>query len=216
VGLPKASDDEPAILDLKERLQLAVAPHSIECFDMSHFQGSQRVGALVYFAAGKPLKSRYRRFKIQQVEGIDDFAMMQECVERYYSRLRDEDKLPADLVVVDGGAGQLSVATRTLSRYGFVETAVVGLAKREEEIYVPGRAEPLRLPRSSAGLKLLQRVRDEAHRFAITFHRQQRDKATLRSILDEIPGIGAVKRRALLEHFGSADGVTAAIAAARY
>ena len=211
--LPKTNDEEPAILDLKERLQLPVAPHSIECFDMSHFQGSQRVGALVYFSAGRPLKSRYRRFKIRQSEGIDDFAMMQECVERYYSRLRDEDQLPADLVVVDGGAGQLSVAVRTLKRYGFVETAVVGLAKREEEIYVPGRSEALQLPRSSAGLKLLQRVRDEAHRFAIQYHRQRREKATLRSILDDIPGIGAVKRRALLEHFGSAEAVSQASAA---
>jgi excinuclease ABC subunit C len=211
VGLPKASDEEPAILDLKERLQLPVAPHSIECFDMSHFQGAQRVGALVYFAGGKPLKSRYRRFKIQRsAGGVDDFAMMQECVERYYSRLRDEDKLPADLVVVDGGVGQLAVALRTLQRYGFVETAVVGLAKREEEIYVPGRPDPLQLPRRSAGLKLLQRVRDEAHRFAVTYHRQRRDQSTLRSVLDEIPGIGAVKRRALLEHFGSAEAVAQA------
>jgi len=200
-------DEAPEVLDLKERLDLPVAPHTIECFDMSHFQGGQRVGALVFFSAGTPLKSRYRRFKIKQVEGIDDFAMMQECLERYYSRLRDEDKLPADLVVVDGGAGQLGVAVKTLQRYGFVETAVIGLAKREEEIYVPGRAETVRLPRTSAALKLLQRIRDEAHRFAITYHRNLRDKETLTSVLDEIPGIGVAKRRSLLAQFGSADAV---------
>ena len=177
---------------------------------MSHFQGGQRVGALVFFSAGTPLKSRYRRFRIKQVEGIDDFAMMQECLERYYSRLRDEDKLPADLVVVDGGAGQLGVAVKTLQRYGFVETAVIGLAKREEEVYLPGRAETVRLPRTSAALKLLQRIRDEAHRFAITYHRNLRDKETLTSVLDEIPGIGAAKRRGLLAHFGSADAVSKA------
>jgi excinuclease ABC subunit C len=187
-----------------------VAPHTIECFDMSHFQGGQRVGALVFFSAGSPLKSRYRRFKIKQTEQIDDFAMMQECLERYYSRLQDEDKLPADLVVVDGGAGQLGVAVKTLRRYGFVETAVIGLAKREEEVYLPGSTDPVRLPRSSAALKLLQRIRDEAHRFAITYHRRLRDKETLSSVLDEIPGIGAVKRRNLLAHFGSAEAVGAA------
>lgn len=200
-------EDAPEVLDLKRRLELPVAPHSIECFDMSHFQGSQRVGSLVYFSAGQPLKSRYRRFKIRQVEGIDDFAMMQECLERYYSRLRDDDQLPADLVVVDGGAGQLSVAVRTLHRYGFVETAVIGLAKREEEVYLPHRSDPVKLPRSAPGLKLLQRIRDEAHRFAITYHRKLRDKETLHSMLDDIPGIGQVKKRALLSHFGSADAV---------
>ncbi len=203
----RVSDEEPAVLDLKDRLKLAVAPHSIECFDMSHFQGSHRVGSLVYFQGGEPYKSRYRRFKIQQVEGIDDFGMMQEVLERYYSRLRDEDKLPADLVVVDGGAGQLSVALRTLQRYGFVETAVIGLAKREEEIYLPGQAEPVQLPRSSAGLKLLQRTRDEAHRFAVSYHRNLRGKDVKRSVLDEVPGIGAVKKRALLSRFSSAEAV---------
>lgn len=199
--------EAPEVLDLKQRLELPVAPHTIECFDMSHFQGSQRVGSLVFFSAGQPLKTRYRRFRIKQVEGIDDFAMMQECLERYYSRVRDEDQLPADLVVVDGGAGQLGVAVRTLQRYGFVETAVIGLAKREEEVYRPGAIDTVRLPRNSAALKLLQRIRDEAHRFAITYHRNLRDKDTLQSVLDEIPGIGAVKRRSLLAHFGSADAV---------
>jgi excinuclease ABC subunit C len=203
----RGRDEVPEVLDLKQRLQLPVAPHTIECFDMSHFHGSQRVGSLVFFSGGQPLKSRYRRFRIKHVEGIDDFAMMQECLERYYSRLRDEDQLPADLVVVDGGAGQLGVAVRTLQRYGFVETAVIGLAKREEEVYVPGAAETVRLPRSSSALRLLQRIRDEAHRFAITYHRNLRDKETLHSVLDEIPGIGAVKRRSLLTHFGSAEAV---------
>ncbi len=210
--LRSQKEDDPAVLDLKERLGLAVAPHSIECFDMSHIQGAHRVGSLVYFQGGEPLKSRYRRFRIRQAEGIDDFAMMQEVLERYYSRLRDEDRLPADLVVVDGGAGQLSVAVKTLERYGFVETAVVGLAKREEEIHRPGRSKPLRLPRSSPGLKLLQRVRDEAHRFAVGYHRRLRGREMKRSVLDEIPGIGAAKKRALLLRFGSAEAVARASA----
>lgn len=200
-------DRSPGVADLKERLGLAVAPHTIECFDMSHFQGTQRVGSLVFFSGGQPLKSRYRRFRIRETEGIDDFAMMKECMERYYSKLRDEDQLPADLVVVDGGAGQLSMGVQTLRRYGFMETAIVGLAKREEEIYIPGERVPVQLPRSSEALKMLQRVRDEAHRFAITYHRTLRDKETLRSILDEIPGIGRVKRRSLLAQFGSAEAV---------
>jgi excinuclease ABC subunit C len=205
-------DRSPGVADLKERLGLAVAPHTIECFDMSHFQGSQRVGSLVFFSGGQPLKSRYRRFRIRETEGIDDFAMMKECLERYYSRLRDEDQMPADLVVVDGGAGQLSMGVQTLRRYGFVETAIIGLAKREEEIYVPGLAEPVQLPKSSEALKLLQRVRDEAHRFAVTYHRKLRDRETLHSVLDEIPGIGRVKRRSLLTKFGSAEGVASASA----
>jgi excinuclease ABC subunit C len=204
------ADEDPSIADLKERLKLPVAPHSMECFDMSHFQGSQRVGALVYFSAAKPLKSRYRRFKIQRVEGIDDLAMMQECLERYYSKLRDEDQLPADLVVVDGGASQLGIAVKTLQRYGFVETAVIGLAKREEEIYTPHHSEPVRLPRTSPGLRLLQRLRDEAHRFAIGYHRQLRSKEAHKSVLDEIPGVGAVKRRILLEHFGAPERIARA------
>ncbi len=203
----RVKDDEPGVRDLKERLDLPVAPQTIECFDMSHFQGGQRVGSLVFFSGGAPLKSRYRRFRIKNVEGIDDFAMMQECLERYYSRLRDEDQLPADLVMVDGGAGQLGVGTRTLQRYGFMETSIIGLAKREEEVYVPGRTETVRLPHTSEGLKLLQRVRDEAHRFAITYHRKLRHRETLHSLLDEIPGIGRSKRQHLLTHFGSADAV---------
>jgi excinuclease ABC subunit C len=203
----RTMDRSPGVADLKERLKLAVAPHTVECFDMSHFQGTQRVGSLVFFSGGQPLKSRYRRFRIRETEGIDDFAMMKECLERYYSRLRDEDQLPADLVVVDGGAGQLSVGVKTLRRYGFVETAIVGLAKREEEIYVPGESEPIQLPRSSEALKMLQRIRDEAHRFAISYHRKLRGKETLQSVLDEIPGIGRVKRRSLLAQFGSAEAV---------
>lgn len=204
---PRRTEEVPEVLDLKRRLELPVAPHTIECFDMSHFQGAQGVGALVFFSDGAPLKSRYRRFKIRQVEGIDDFGMMQEVVERYYSRLRDEDRLPADLVVVDGGAGQLAVAVKTLRRYGYLETSVIGLAKREEEVYLPHRPAPVRLPRSSPGLKLLQRVRDEAHRFAVTFHRHRREKESLKSVLDDIPGIGTVKKRRLLLQFGSAEAV---------
>ncbi|MCP4572134.1 MAG: excinuclease ABC subunit UvrC [bacterium] len=197
-GPPKVT---PADTQLQEALDLHTAPHTIECFDISNFQGKETVASLVYFKAGKPLKSRYRRFRIRTVEGPDDFASMAEVMERHYGKLAKKQQAPADLVVVDGGAGQLGVAREVLARFGFHGTQLIGLAKREETIH--REHGTISLSRRSEALKLLQRVRDEAHRFAITYHRLLRDKQTTASELDLIPGIGRIKKLSLLHHFGS-------------
>jgi len=191
----------PADIQLQEALDLHTVPNTIECFDISNFQGKETVASLVFFRDGRPLKSRYRRFRIKTVDGIDDFASMGEVMERYYTRLAERELAPADLVVVDGGAGQLSVARRVLGELGFHSTQLIGLAKREETIYKEDRT--IDLPRGCEAQRLLQRVRDEAHRFAITYHRLLRDKKTTDSELDLIPGIGRMKKLALLHHFGS-------------
>jgi excinuclease ABC subunit C len=191
----------PASVQLQRALRLHSAPNTIECFDISNFQGRETVGSLVYFKAGAPLKSRYRRFRIRTVAGVDDYASMTEVLDRYYGRLARREERPADLVVVDGGAGQLNVARAVLTGYAFHDTQLIGLAKREETIV--REDGPLRLPRTSEALKLLQRVRNEAHRFAITYHRLLRDQRTEASLLDAIPGIGRIKKLSLLHHFGS-------------
>jgi len=191
----------PADIQLQEALELHTAPKTIECFDISNFQGKETVASLVFFKDGKPLKSRYRRFRIKTVAGIDDFASMAEVLDRYYGKLVEKGLPPADLVMVDGGAGQLGKAREVLARYGLHETQLIGLAKKQETIHREGGT--LNLPRSSEALKLLQQVRDEAHRFAITYHRLVRDKRTTASELDLIPGIGNMKKLALLHHFGS-------------
>ncbi len=191
----------PADIELQETLDLHTTPKTIECFDISNFQGRETVASLVFFKDGKPLKSRYRRFRIKTVQGVDDFASMTEVLGRYYGRLLEMGLAPADLVMVDGGLGQLSRAREVLGGYGLHETQLIGLAKREETIY--GEHGALNLPRTSEALKLLQRVRDEAHRFAITYHRLVRDQKTTASELDLIPGIGKMKKLALLHHFGS-------------
>jgi excinuclease ABC subunit C len=188
---------------LQEALGLYTVPATIECFDISNFQGRESVGSLVFFRDGAPLKSRYRRFRIRRVEGVDDYAMMREVLDRYYGRLSASAESPADLVMVDGGPGQLSVARDVLRQYGFHATELIGLAKREEQIHREHNQAPLELPRSSPALQLLQRVRNEAHRFAITYHRLLRDQRTTASELDRIPGIGKVKKLSLLHHFGS-------------
>jgi len=193
----------PADVALQEALHLHSVPETIECFDISNFQGREAVGSLVFFRRGSPVKSRYRRFRVKTVTGVDDYAMMAEILDRYYGRLADRQEQPADLVLVDGGAGQLGVAREVLTRYGFHDAQVIGLAKREEKIHREHGNPPLQLSRSSAALRLLQQVRDEAHRFAITYHRLLRDQRTTASILDKIPGIGRMKKLALLHHFGS-------------
>ncbi len=198
----------PGDIQLQEALDLHSVPETIECFDISNFQGKETVASLVFFKGGRPLKSRYRRFRIKTVRGVDDFASMREVLTRYYGRLVEKEMNPADLVVVDGGAGQLSVARQVLARYGFHETQLIGLAKREETIH--RESGTLNLARSSEALKLLQRVRDEAHRFAITYHRLLRDRNTTASELDLIPGIGRVKKLSLLHHFGSVARIRAA------
>jgi excinuclease ABC subunit C len=191
----------PADIQLQEALDLHTVPETIECFDISNFQGKETVASLVFFKGGKPLKSRYRRFRIRTVEGVDDFASMAEVLTRYYGRLVEKGEKPADLVVVDGGVGQLSAARRVLAEFGLHEVQLIGLAKREETIV--REVGEIRLPRNSEALKLLQRLRDEAHRFAITYHRLLRDRQTTASELDLIPGIGQVKKLSLLHHFGS-------------
>ncbi len=199
---------DPGDVALQEALGLHKVPETIECFDISNFQGKETVASLVFFKGGEPHKSRYRRFRIRTVEGPDDFASMEEVLDRYYGKLAEKDERPADLVVVDGGIGQLGRARSVLARHGFADTDLIGLAKREETI-VRENGE-VKLSRKSPALKLLQRVRDEAHRFAITYHRLLRDQRTTASELDLIPGIGRVKKLSLLHHFGSVKAIRAA------
>jgi excinuclease ABC subunit C len=193
---------------LGEILELEVEPRRIECFDISNIQGSDIVASMVVFEDGVPKKSDYRKFKVKTVVGApDDFASMREVVGRRYRRLLEEGKDLPDLVLIDGGKGQLGAALSALEELGLGSQPVASLAKREELLFVPAREEPIVLPRTSPVLQLVQRVRDEAHRFAITFHRERRAKRTLHSELDDIPGIGPQKRKKLLSHFGSLKGV---------
>ena len=201
--LHKPAKVTPADIQLQEALDLHTVPELIECFDISNFQGRETVASLVTFKGGKPYKGRYRRFRIRTVEGSDDFASMREVMTRHYGKLVEKGEQPADLVMVDGGAGQLSVAREVLAAHGFHGTQLIGLAKREETIHREGGT--LSLGRRSEALKLLQRVRDEAHRFAITYHRLLRDRRTTASELDNIPGIGPTKKLSLLHHFGSVE-----------
>lgn len=166
-----------ALQDLQTALGLPRPPLRIECFDISHIQGAETVASLVCFDRGRPNKSAYRKYKIKTVAGVDDFASMAEVVGRRYRRVKAEDLPWPDLVLIDGGAGQLSAAERALAEVTDRKIPLASLAKREEEVYQPGRAEPLRLSKESPALQLLQRVRDEAHRFAITFHRARRNKS---------------------------------------
>ena len=196
---------------LQDLLQLEVEPRRVECFDISNIQGADVVASMVVFEDGLPKKSDYRKFKVRGIgEAPDDFASMREVVGRRYRRLLEEGKELPDLVLIDGGKGQLSAATEALAELGLGDQPVASLAKREELIFVPGRDEPIGLPRSSPVLQFVQRVRDEAHRFAIGFHRLRRSKRTLRSDLDDIPGVGPIKRRKLLSRFGSLRGVRGA------
>ncbi len=196
-----------AMSELADALSLEGIPRRIECFDISNLQGTNPVASMVVFEDGKPKKSDYRRFKIKTVEGPNDFAMMQEAVGRRFKRAAREDvtedwrKMP-DLVIVDGGKGQLSAALETLRELN-VDVPIVGLAKENEEIFMPGRSEPVILPRDAQSLFLVQRIRDEAHRFAVTFHRQRRSKTEFKSALDELAGVGPRRKKALLKSFGS-------------
>jgi len=196
---------------LRDLLDLEVEPHRIECFDISNIQGSDVVASMVVFGEGLSKKSDYRKFRVKGGAGVpDDFASMREVVGRRYRRLLEEGKELPDLVLIDGGKGQLGAAVEALEELGLGDQPVASLAKREELLFVRGRVAPIALPRSSPVLQLVQRVRDEAHRFAVGFHRQTRSKRTLRSELDEIPGIGPTKRRKLLSAFGSLRGVRGA------
>jgi excinuclease ABC subunit C len=194
-----------ALSALQRDLRLKKLPRIIECFDNSNLQGSDAVASMVVFVDGKPKKSLYRKFIIKTVEGPDDFASMQEIIERRYSRVMEE-KLPApDLIMVDGGKGQLSSAIESLDKLGIKNCEIIGLAKRLEEVFLPGISEPQSIPKTSSSLKLLQHVRDEAHRFAITFHRERRSKRTITTELLEIKGIGEKAAQKLLTEIGSVD-----------
>ena len=213
---------EQALAELQTALGLPEPPNRIECYDISNTQGTMAVGSMVVFEQGAPKKAHYRRFNIRTVQGPDDFASMEEVLKRRFGRwklFQDPEtkhskkpdpsfqRLP-DLLIVDGGKGQLGRAVKVLEGYGLLgQIPVAGLAKQEEELFVPDRPVSILLPRSSQGLYLIQRVRDEAHRFAITAHRARRDKQGVASKLDSIPGIGPSRRRALLTHFGSIEDI---------
>jgi len=198
---------DPGIYELQERLGLPRIPYRIEGFDISNLQATYAVAAQVCFQDGSPLKSAYRRYRIKQVQGPDDVAMMEEVLRRRLGRLRQDGGAGPDLILVDGGRGQVGRAVAVLEQAGLGEIAVLGLAKREEQLVIPGVSEPLRLPRNSDALRLLQRVRDEAHRFALSYHRSIRGKGQTRSALDPLMGVGRVRRARLLERFGSVEGV---------
>jgi excinuclease ABC subunit C len=168
------------------------------------------VASAVFFENGEPNKAEYRKFRIKGQWGNDDFASMHEVVTRYFSRRMEENLPLPDLAIIDGGKGQLGAARKALEAIGLPDQNVVSLAKREEEVFVPGRGDPLRLSRRSQSLRMLQRIRDEAHRFAVTYNRKLRSKRTIRSELSEIPGVGAARQKALLARFGSMRAVAAA------
>ncbi len=193
-----------AVKELKEHLKLQRLPRRIECFDNSNLQGSDPVASMVCFVDAKPRKSEYKRFHIKTVEGPDDFASMKEILTRRYSAVMKDGLQIPDLIVVDGGKGQLSSAVEALKEIGFYgECEIIGLAKRLEEVFVPNRSEAYMIPKKSTALKLLQQARDEAHRFAITFHRQKRAKRTFVTELTEIEGVGAKTSQKLLKELGS-------------
>ena len=191
------------VSSLKEELNLTSAPRRMVCFDISNTGTTDAVGSCVFFDNAKPRKSEYRHFKIKDIRGQDDFLMMREVIGRYFYRLREEEKPAPDLVVVDGGKGQLSSALAELKSLGFETQPIIGLAKRLEEVFLPGQSDPITVPKRSPALILLKQIRDEAHRFAITYNRKVRTKRTIKSALDDIPGIGPAKREILLKTFGS-------------
>jgi excinuclease ABC subunit C len=206
-----------ALSDLQKYLKLDMAPTRIECYDISNIQGRAATGSMVVFVKGVARKSEYRRFQIKSVAGADDYAMLQEVLRRRFKRAGQEQQ-PADpeaggwgilpdLLIVDGGKGQLNAALEAMAELGVAGIPAIGLAKQQEEVFAPGRPDPLPIPRDSEGLYLLQRVRDEAHRFAIGYHRKLRTKAGLRSRLDEIPGIGDKRRTGLLKRFRSLEAI---------
>jgi excinuclease ABC subunit C len=199
-----------AVESLQRDLRLKNPPRRIECFDISHLQGTETVASLVVFVDGKPKKSEYRKFKVRTTaEGnvVNDFASMKEVVHRRYSRILEDQGTMPDLVMVDGGKGQLSSAGEALQELHLESQPIISLAKRLEDVFVPGESDPVPIPKTSSSLRLLQQIRDEAHRFAITFHRSLRSKRTLQTELDLIAGVGKKRAKELLEAFGSVQGV---------
>ena len=225
--LTDSQKTQMALEELQDALNLAAPPYRIECYDISNTQGTNSVGAMVVFEAGRPKNSEYRRFKIKTVEGPNDFASLQEMLRRRFRRqaLKEgenteqveqeqdtsfqHDWAMPDLIIIDGGKGQLSAAMEVLQELR-IDIPTVALAKENEEIFIPGSPDPIILPRSSQGLYLVQRIRDEAHRFGITYHRKLRSERTFKSALDEIPGIGPKRKQALMKHFGSVRAISAA------
>ena len=215
-----------ALEEIQQALDLVTAPLRIECFDISNLQGTEVVASMVVFEDGLARKSEYRRFTIKSVEGQNDVASMHEVITRRFRRMLEERAAAPEmvaegrakakfayapgLVVVDGGPPQVAAAQRALDELGIDDIAVCGLAKRLEEVWLPGQVDPVILPRTSEGLYLLQRVRDEAHRFAITHHRGRRSKSMVESLLDDVPGLGEVRRKAVIKHFGSLKALRAA------
>jgi excinuclease ABC subunit C len=207
-----------ALEELREALNLESLPLRIECYDVSNIQTESPVGSMVVFQDAVAKKAHYRKFGVKGVEGQDDYAALAEVVARRFARMRDiadeeyDESFAAtpNLVVVDGGKGQLSAVIAAMQAFDLPRTAVISLAKRDEEVFLPDRPDPVRLDRHSPGLQLLQRIRDEAHRFALGFHRQRRDAKARESIFDTLPGVGPVRRRKLVQHFGSAERFLAA------
>jgi excinuclease ABC subunit C len=196
---------------LQEALDLPEPPRRIECFDVSHIQGTDTVASMVVWESGKMRKADYRKFIVKTVEGNDDFASMREVVGRRYRRLQEEKKPLPELILIDGGVGQLHAAAAALEALGIINQPLASIAKKDEILFVYGQeSEPIRLDRHSPVLHLIQQVRDESHRFAVRFHRQRRDARRLRSELLAVPGIGKSTARRLLEHFGSVDRLRAA------
>ena len=208
----KATDD-PALTGLRDALELASLPQRIEAFDISTLFGTHMVASMVVFEEGKAAKSEYRRFRIRDVEVQDDYGAMREVIHRRYGRVLRENEMWPDVILIDGGKGQLGAALEALEALGVGVTAdfraqgfaVIGLAKQQEFIFRPGISEPLILERNHVALHLVQRVRDEAHRFAVSYHRKLREKKMTHSVLDEIPGLGPKRRQALIQHFGSVE-----------
>jgi excinuclease ABC subunit C len=209
-----------ALTDLQQALGLPEPPNRIECYDISNIQGTSATGSMAVFVKGTPRKSDYRKFRIKYTQGPDDFAMMAEVIRRRFKHLLephettsapgarvDSFALKPDLIILDGGKGQLSAATAVLKDLGITDVYAAALAKEREEIFLPGRSQPIILPAGTQALFLVQRIRDEAHRFAVEYHRTVRTKRGLASRLDEVPGIGPRRRQALLKHFGSLEAI---------
>lgn len=201
--------DNPALIELQELLNLPHPPQRIEGFDISNLGNQFAVGSMVVLEDGEPAKSEYRRFKIRTVEGQDDFAMMSEVLNRRMRRAIEENTLP-DLILIDGGKGQLSAACEALEVLDLSRLPIIGLAKRFEHIFLPGQSDPIVLRHDNPTLHLIQRLRDEAHRFALSYHRKLRSRALSHSVLDEIPNVGAKRKQALLQHFGSIENIRSA------
>ena len=207
-ALAYASDRaEEALFSLQDELDLKVVPRLMVCFDISHIQGAETVGSAVVFENGEPRRAAYRHMRVKGDWGNDDFRSMAEVVGRYFRRCEKERRPIPDLAVIDGGKGQLSAAAEALEALGMADVAVIALAKKEEEVFLPGRSDPVRLDRRNRALHLLQRIRDEAHRFAVRYNRKLRSKRTIRSDLGDIPGVGPKRQTVLLRRFGSLKGV---------